>query len=320
MTIVKKARRISFFLSRLIDSIFLVSLFLLHSSSLYSAFQDPYWSARVASLGGAFTAISNDPTAIFYNSAATVGIKNKQMNFGYAKLFVGVDNVNFSLSQFAYLHPLSPIVSMGIGWGSFNSSDLYREDTVLVSYARSFKGSLKNFSGEFSAGVSVRYLTRRFILDERTTQDPVFRYGSGNHNAAFDLHLYSIPDPDLLPGFSLGVSIKSLNQPDIGFNETERLPREITGGLLYQWKNFSFPLDVTHRLEKIQLRVGSELSLANERIKIRLGTGTFQFGGGFGYSHALSQRFSLLFDYAFLESLKLSEIAVSHRATMGLKF
>src|SRR4051794_35336743 len=58
-----------------------------------AVFQDPYWSARVAALGGAFTAVADDPAGVFYNAAATTQIKRRAGSFSYARLFTGLDGV-----------------------------------------------------------------------------------------------------------------------------------------------------------------------------------------------------------------------------------
>jgi hypothetical protein len=76
------------------------------AGSAEAAFRDPLWSARAAALGGAFTALGDDPTAAFYNPAATTELKSPAANFTYAKLFAGLDEVNVSLSEFAYVRPL----------------------------------------------------------------------------------------------------------------------------------------------------------------------------------------------------------------------
>src|SRR5437870_1319091 len=70
-----------------------------------AAFLEPYWSARVAALGGAYTAVSDDATGVFYNPAAGVGI-HRQADFSYSKLLTGLDSVNLSLSQFSFVQPL----------------------------------------------------------------------------------------------------------------------------------------------------------------------------------------------------------------------
>jgi len=299
----------------------ILSSFILHHSSLsHAAFQDPYWSARVASLGGAFVALSDDPTGVFYNPAGVYQVEGRQGSFSYAKLFAGLDEVNLSLNTFGYVQPVGSLGMIGFGWGNFNSSDLYREDTVLLSFARNFKDVVPHLMADVSLGVSVRYLTRRFVLDERTADDPVFRDGRRKSNASVDLHLYSHPSPEVLPGLSVGLSLRSLNEPDIGFLEEEKLPREFTGGVAYRWRGLTLPLDIVFRDGETDPRVGLEFSLLKDRMMLRVGSDVNQIGTGFGYRHSLSERFYIIFDYGFIWPLEIEETVGTHRATLGLKF
>src|SRR3989344_319423 len=70
------------------------------------AFVDPTWSARVAGLGGAYTALSDDAAGIFYNPAGGVGMMRKEILLSYSKLLTGLETVNISLGQVAYAHPI----------------------------------------------------------------------------------------------------------------------------------------------------------------------------------------------------------------------
>lgn len=307
----------------LLAIILLAMLFSVTSYQLplvFAAFQDPYGSARVAALGGAYTAVADDSSGIFYNPAATTKINRRQINFSYAKLFYGYDNVKISVGEFSYAQPLNWMGTAGIGWLRSNSADLYSEDTVILSYGQNLRKIFGDYETDLSAGVSVKVLTRRFILDERTASDPVLLNNNRVNTAAFDLHLYYVLDLNILPGFSFGLSVKSVNEPNIGFKEKETLPREVVGGFLYQWKNFKIPIDIASRSGKIENHIGTEISFFEDRLNLRAGSDLSQYGGGFGYQHNFSERFSLIFDYAFLWSVELEEKYGSHRATLGLHF
>ena len=49
--------------------IIFAALALVRPARVQAAFMDPYWSARVAALGGAFTAIADDASGVYYNPA-----------------------------------------------------------------------------------------------------------------------------------------------------------------------------------------------------------------------------------------------------------
>lgn len=300
--------------------IYILLSFLYFSSLAQAAFEENYWSARVGSLAGAYHAISNDATGVFYNMAATNKIQSKQANFSYARLFAGLDEVTLSLSQFSYLQPMGTGHTLAIGWGSFGSQNLYREDTIITGYSHDLTAYLGEWNGDLSVGVSIRYLMRRFVMDEKTVGDPVFKEGRIQNATTFDLHFYSVPEPDIFPNLSLALSLKSLNQPNIGYKETDRLPKEMVLGLAYQWKNVLFPLDFSLRSNELVPHFGSEISLAKETIFIRSGSDLFQIGFGAGYRRQLTEKFSIIVDYGFMFPLQIEKSAGSHRATVGVGF
>jgi hypothetical protein len=296
----------------------LVAGLVLAAGSARAAFLDPLWSARVAALGGAYTALSDDSVAVFYNPAATARMEMKSAGFSYAKLFAGVDDVDLSLSQVSYLHPLTGFNTLGVGWGSANASRLRREDTVVVSLAHEIREipALKRLA----VGVSARWLSQAYTLDDRTSSDPVFRDGRGRRDTAVDVHLF-LPEVSRAPvELSAGLSVRSLNRPNVGFSETERLPVETAGGVALRWKNWTLPLDLVGRGGDFKVQAGLESALWNRRLALRAGTDTDQAGAGFGLRLPVSVRTTLIIDYAFLWPLKIQDTSGSHRATVGLTF
>ena len=282
----------------------------------HAAFLEPYWSARVAGLGGAYTAVSDDATGIFYNPAAGVGAGKRQMDFSYSKLLTGLDGVNLALGQVAYAQPLGASSLLGVGWGHFDAANLYREDTFLVSFSQSLKPLFPAYPGELSVGASAKMLARDFTMTDRTSGDPVFKDGSRKNAAAIDLHLYSRP----VQALSFGLTVRSINRPDIGYKSEEKLPLEVTGGLLLRWRNLAFPLDVTSRNGELTPRLGTEASFLNGAFVARMGGDMHQVGMGFGCSRNISKTFAVVFDYAFILPLAVQDTTGSHRTSFGIKF
>jgi hypothetical protein len=283
----------------------------------HSAFKDPLWSARVAALGGAATALAGDPSAAFYNPATAVTMQDRATHFTYAKLFTGVDSVNLSLNELAYVQPLRGFNVLTAGWGSVIASDLYREDTLTVSGAHLFR-ELKGV-GSLATGLSLRFLSQRYTLDQRSAGDAVFQEGKNRQDLAVDAHVY-LPALPTLPGLSAGLSVRALNRPDVGFAEEDKLPTEVALGALYQWKNFRFPVDLVSRKSEQTPHFGVEALFVQKRLALRAGTDTHQIGTGVGYQYRLGGPISLSIDYTFLWPLELQNTSGSHRATVGLQF
>ncbi len=298
----------------------MLSIWIGTSSIAHAAFQDPYWTARVAGLGGAYAGISDDSAGIFYNAAGTAKAESADIQFTYAKLFAGVDEVKLSLNHLSYIRPMGSYGVLGLGWGNFTSADLYKEDTILLSYALNLKGLAEkiHLRGDISAGIGVRYLRRKFDLDARSSADPVFRDGSQKQAAAVDAHV--MVEPEQIEGFKIGLSAKGINRPDVSYQDGEKLPMEITGGISYRWRNITIPIDITSRNGEIKPHFGGEVKLWRERVALRIGSDKDQLGSGVGYEHRLGTRFGIGMDYSFLWPFELANSAGSHRASVGLKF
>lgn len=115
------------FLLNLILFAFLMSfnLFAQNSGGGYSAaytFRDI--GARATGMGGAFTAVSDDATTLFYNPA---GLTNLSEN---ANIVTSVTNAGFNriFSNFAYGQSVNENIGIGIGLNSFNSGGFTARD------------------------------------------------------------------------------------------------------------------------------------------------------------------------------------------------
>jgi hypothetical protein len=295
----------------------LLSMGLMIVGQAHGAFKDPLWSARVAALGGAATALEAGPVAAFYNPASVVSQKEKEAEFSYAKLFAGLDDVNLSLSELSYLHPVSSNTVLTAGWGSVNASGLRREDTLAIGVGHLFQDV--KWIDKISAGATLRYLSQSYTLDEQTGNDPVFQAGSSQSDYAIDVHGY-VPEVPHVAALSAGLSVRSLNQPDVGFSDKDTLPLEVALGALYHHKNISFPVDLVFRNGDLTPQVGVEALFLKERLALRGGTDTDQIGTGLGYTHDMGEKLGISFDYTFLWPLNLEDTSGSHRATLGVRF
>lgn len=298
-------------------SVLIGGLLVFSAPRVNGAFKDPLWSARVAALGGAATALDAGPAAAFYNPASVSEQKNIEVEFTYAKLFAGLDNVNLSLSELSYLQPLAGSNVLTAGWGSVNASGLRREDTLAIGASHLFEDV--KWIDRISAGATLRYLSQKYTVDTRSASDPVFQDGTSRSDVAIDLHAF-VPEVPYVSSLAAGLSIRSINQPDVGFSETDKLPLEVALGAHYRWRNLAFPLDLVFRGGDFTPQLGVEALFIKDRLALRGGTDTDQIGTGVGYRHDLGSKRSLVFDYTFLWPLKLEDTSGSHRATLGVRF
>ena len=151
---------------------------------LQAAFQDMDWGARPVGMGGAFTAIADDANAPLYNPSGLVQVQWNEVSAMYAQLFTGVDlyagqnTTTLAQGYLSYvLKPIHNIGSFGVSWASFDTTSLYREDTLTLTYAKNVGDFVPVLDNSLSAGVNLKYLRRGITLDSYTTNDPVFKNG-----------------------------------------------------------------------------------------------------------------------------------------------
>src|SRR3984893_2886887 len=124
-----------------------------------AAFLDTGWGARPVGMGGAFTAIADDSNAPLYNPAGLVQVQWNEVSAMYARLFSGLtlysgdDQVHLDQSYLAYVSKPSRCGSFGLSWANFNTTHLYREDTVAVSYARNVGDFFPALDNQLSFGM-----------------------------------------------------------------------------------------------------------------------------------------------------------------------
>jgi hypothetical protein len=300
-------------------AVLLLSVFAIIPAT-HASFLDPLWSARVAGLGGAFSAVPDDPDNLFYNSASCVNLERPAARLTYADLFTSFEQTSLTLNQGVYAHPIRPGRVVGVGWSGFRTGGLYREDTFLLTYVHRIDRIFQETVPPFGVSVSMKYLSRQFYLDSRSVNDPVFREGRRTDALAYDVSFFTERTLSNVGKLSMALAVKSLNEPDLGFQEREPIPREIIVGGRYTWRRVAFSGDINHRAQETLPHLGVEGGLFGDRLLLRVGTDTLQAGMGFGYRHPLSKSFSILFDYAALCPLEIKGNTISHRVTLGVTF
>lgn len=169
--------------------------------------------SRVLGLGGAFTAVANDASAVFVNPAGLLQLKGGFMDMGYN---VGSDENFYSgHASFANSSPQDNEAG-GLGfWTNGNSSDTEGKDRqfiVLVSLAQPYG---KNFY----FGGSAKYIKN---TSKSIEIDTAYAPSTKESAYSFDLGMFF----KLHEFVSLGIVGYDLGKPDISTN-----PRKVTVGL-----------------------------------------------------------------------------------------
>lgn len=134
--------------------------------------------ARAAGLGGAFTGISDDATAIFYNPAGLANLKMIEINAYYDKWFM---DTFLSYACFGIPVGYGSIGAMFLytSYGKFEERDEYGLSTNTTLEPFSLKGAIGyGFpvrDGRFSLGLSIKFDS--FILDDYSKTSLLFDLG-----------------------------------------------------------------------------------------------------------------------------------------------
>ena len=290
----------------------------------FGAFEDFGWGVRPLGMGGAYTAVADDANGPLFNPSGAVYISKFEISLASAKLFSGLEGVNIGQNYFSAIRSLGDkIGSIGITWHSLYTPALYREDTIVLTYARKLNDIIRFDSTDISLGTNIKYLKHEYDLDKRTRTDPVFENGTIKGGYAVDAGLM-VYQKDL--HMSLGLSGKNLNEPDIGLKTEDKVTREYAAGLAYiteksgflDLKNLTIAADIVNKDKRTYGRSGIETGFANNKYVVRLGHQPAYFSLGFGYKLPLGMD-SLDIDYTFAWPLQVENSLGTHRLGVILR-
>jgi len=268
----------------------------------HASFTNSSCGARAAAMGGAFTAVAGGAESPCANPAALVETASPELTAVYGKLYSGLtDDSRIGQGYFGFAMPVKAYLqgAAGFSWSDLRLSEAYSESAYTLSYATSvYRG--------VNAGLSLKYLRRGYVSDEYTALDPVFAKGYSKGALGADLGFFWHPDPR----YAFGLTVKNLNEPDLGLASADRLPREVRAGVSYLVKSSLLDFDAAFAGSDYNLSAGAEYFF-QKRFALRMGLSAgndarrsvnMGLGGRFGLAE---------FNYAF--SLPIGGIA----GTMG---
>ena len=259
----------------------------------YPAFENVGLIARPMGMGGAYTALASDASAMVWNPAGLAKLTKPEIGLNYLELY-GLVNYSFV----AWAQPMQDGRAIGAGLSSSSDPEgLYQELVLDLSAAEEIRENLH-------VGFNIKYLSSAASIGE-------IAVGSSG-GAALDLGVrYMLADGRIVIGLALPnlLSYVRYNRNTLkNADETsysERLARESRVGVAVGLEQFHPRLSnaiVALELENGDLIFGGEYTVgdtnrqAGLRMGWRLTDGVSRgFTAGFGY------RFSnLRFDYAFV--------------------
>jgi len=288
-------------------------LILILASQVEAGFEVLGKGARPAAMGEAFTALADDPNAIWYNPAGLSLIKESQALGMYARLFPGLDTDKLHSGLVAYVQPLvRGLGSVGFGW-TWLKADVYSENVLSLCYAFTLKERL-------SLGAGVKFL--------RWSADPYPGEPQDLSKSGLSLDIGVMVNIGKIFNYGAlraGGTIQNLNQPNLskaGLDEG-KLPSTLRVGLLFDTKDYSVEADVVRYRGQVKFLVGMEYKLTTP-VDLRLRAGAIQAGGDFesgeydaGFGITVK---GVIIDYSYLHPIQIKQVGGSHRFSIGYKF
>jgi len=184
---------------------------LLSNGLCQAGFEDVAVGARPLALGGAFVAIADDANAVYWNPAGLTRIEGIQLMGTRAWLY-GVPD--FHVDYVALKAPDLDFLHLGFGWLNAALKDIQNENTLVLSLAR--KGPR-----QLSLGINLKY----FRLDApgyERYNDPAY----SGAQSAWGIDLGALMQ--FRRDFTLGLSVRNLNQPELQMLNTTTDPDVIS--------------------------------------------------------------------------------------------
>ena len=274
--------------------------------------------ARPLAMGGAFTGLADDESALYYNPAGATQIRTRAFAASYVNYFGDVNS-----GYLAFLYPLGQTQTVGVALNYFNYGEFVGLDAAgnptenftpsdfafQLTYARFFPSGLSlGLSGKVIYEKLQDYSSSALAADAGVLYN--FKNGRGRvglvlQNLGFQISsFWGAPKEDLATLVKLGGSIHPVGLPmnvalDVGFPTDNDF--FVSGGVEYLELNPAF------------LRVGYTTFGKNYRAGLESGKDNLAgFSGGFG---VIVKKFQM--DYAFLP---YSTLGSAHRFSGAYRF
>lgn len=263
--------------------------------------------ARALAMGGAFTAVADDASAVFWNPAGLATLKRKEVQLTHLQLF---ESTRYEFVSYA--HPFSKW-ALGLGVGQLYSGGFVKTDGLNTTLGEFSDQYTSVFAG---GGIEIKPDTLYFGFAAKAIDRKMDDYSGRGYGLDAGM-LARLPDNILPFGVSAGVNVQNLMAPKIKReNLTDEFPLNIKAGAAVEL--FDGGVIISGDIENnkdlgTRPRFGAEWTLAR-KVALRAGYDQPAFTAGFGVKLG---DFGL--DYAFLNHEE-KELGISHRLSAGFKF
>lgn len=238
-------------------------------STIYAAFDDQFIGARAYGMGGASTAVAKEADGLLVNPASISNISGQQFSGTMALLHVGLsDETSITQNLVAYANSHPNRGAVGLLWKRLNVSQLYAENYVILGASKSYRvGSEHN--RHFSVGVSGKLLNWETV-PTLGANGAVLEDLPGRSQLSVDMGFVFRSSSNI----PVAVSVQNLNSPGIASSSSptnESLPMQTTLGIGILGRNSVWSMDLVFSRHEIDVRVGLEYGLHDNKLLVRSG-------------------------------------------------
>lgn len=280
------------------------------------------FGARAMGLGRAFTAMADDPTAVFWNPAGLEFVYQQSISFFHSTLPEGA-----SYDFLGYAFPTLNLGTFGIGIGRIGISDVPYRDINGFSEGypnfswdeyQGFFSYAKKLPWDITSGLTVRLVRRGF--SNIHNEGDLIDYGVG-----MDLGLMYRPEfftNALLKDWSIGLNVRNLFAPQVKEGtQVDEMPLTLRLGIMRKLffmgggNNVNLLLDLDYSQNRDMLfNVGMEYRFRElGMLRAGLDGNAITFGAGMKYS-------VFQVDYAFGNSYYSEVLPAVHRVSLSINF
>ncbi|MHB2149675.1 PorV/PorQ family protein [Calditrichota bacterium LG25] len=278
------------------------------------------FGARAFSVGRAFTAIADDPTAVFWNPAGLEFVYQQSATFFHTSLFEGT-NYDF----LGYALPTLNLGTFGlgvarIGIGGIRQTDVFNTDLGVFSWEEyhGFFSYAKKLPWDLTTGLTIRLVRRAWsgLVDQGSLVD----MGVG-----MDLGFMYRPQiytNVLLRDWSVGLNFRNLFAPQVKEGDNvDEFPLTVRFGLMRRilmkgfGNQFNVMLDFDYSQKRdLLIHFGAEYKFRNlAMVRLGMDGSSPTFGAGIKYS-------IFQIDYAFSSSPYSDVFSSVHRFSVSFSF
>ena len=265
--------------------------------------------ARAAAMGGAFTAVGDDASSVFYNPAGPALARNKELMLSHSEWLEGLRN-----EHAAYIHPVSERLTLFTGLTALIIPSLDRLDT-----SGDKTGSFNAMDGAAGAGLSWAFGGNFFAgLFAKTIYQQADKRKAFAYAGDFGI-IKTYGDT-----VRLGLTAQNLGTRMKLYSESFDLPRTYRGGAAYRVKDIAW---LTAEVVKAgqsdtAFAAGTEGEYAFSAKETVFARAGYRAGrsrnAGSGISAGVGLRSNdLRVDYAFSP---FGDLGDTHRISLSLKF